>query len=689
MSVLLVAPDRPMALGHGRLALWRSMGSTAQSGSDGSGLAAIPDLQGWWDVSTPAGARDAVGAPLVSWGSDAHSVGDRSGRGAPLLRYVTTSSSVAARPVARVAGLLGGIGALVTTPQTWSPALDPDLGWQTDAVQVGSATAWSCFLVWSRPNWKQSGIPATGASVLISASGTPVLSVEGRGGDGNLILFPGLWQTVIRSGFARRHTHAVLLCHTPGHGIDVWVDGQEAGTGLPCPLQAQEPPPLLLLHDATIHGAAQCWLHEAAVWNRAMTAIEAATVATHARRWPSGPRKAVSILVNGQSNAINYAINDGAALLLARGIAWHLGAIAYNVIARLGSSGGYTMAAGHGLYAALGNYPGDFLHDPGDGSSPSGWALGADGLALAKALSELSPEDLADVRAILWPWNETDSLRAYGEKATFSAAAPRFLGLLRQMIGDSGTAVPLVWWNAIPYGGIGGIQMHREVVASLAADSSKNVVIGNPQTSDSNPRGATWDPTTGAVAGGDPAHRDSIDNQRFARLAAPVVARHLLSSGFHDTLPVIPAGLPIRGGPRIAHVYRQSTDTLILTIVHDAGTDLEVPLQAQHGAGFAVMDGGSMTAPGPIRAATLCTRIDSTHLLVRLESPLTSSSERCRLYYPYGPVAIGRGNCVTDNFASVAKPAGWDIADDLGTAWRENFPLAATDIGLPLNDSSG
>ncbi|MBN8925456.1 MAG: hypothetical protein J0H19_02405 [Rhodospirillales bacterium] len=610
---------------------------------------------------------------------------DRSGQGAPLLRYATAPASAPCRPVARVAGLLGGIGAMVSTPRTWSPALDPDIGWQTDAVQLGAGTGWTCLLVWSRPNWKQGIAPDTADSVLLSVTDRPILSVQGRGGSGELVLFPGSTHAVLGQTLSRRHTHSVLLRHTPERGVDAWLDGRPVGAALPCSLAPAEAPPLLLLHAGTPHGAAQCWLHEAAVWSRSLSDGEASAVGTYVQRWPTGPRKGVSILVNGQSNAINYALNDGAALLLAKGLAWHLGAIAYNAVARIGATG-YTMAAGHGLYAALGSYPGDFLHDPGDGSPPSGWGLGADGQALGQVLAALPPEDLADIRAILWPWNETDSLRAYGEKATFSAAAMRFLGLLRGMLGDTGGAVPLVWWNAIPYGSTDGIQMHREVAGALAAMPLANVVIGNPQTSDSNPRGATWDPHDGIFTGGDPAHRDSTDNQRFARLAAPVVARRLLASGFHDSLDTIPASLPNRGGPRIVHVYRQSADTLLLTIAHDAGTDLRVPLQAQVGLGFAVMDGGSIAAPGPIRHGIACNRIDATHLLLRLDGALNSPSDRCRLYYPYGAMPIGRGNCITDDFASVAKPPGWDIAEGLGTSWREDFPLAATDVGIVLSD---
>lgn len=678
MSISLIAPGVPMRTGPGRLALWRPLASSVIPPA--ATLAAIAGLSGWWDAGQPSTLADTTGGTLSGWNQPVGSVPDRSGNGRALAPYRAGTGTAAPMATPRLSGGLGGAGRVAGGAGTLAPALDPDLGWQVANVPFGSATAWTRVLVWSRPNARQnSGHDATPVA-LIAQAGTVILQADAS----RVLAFPAASAAVLKTDLARRHTHSAILRHTPGSGIDVWIDGAQVATAVTNPLPATATAPMTLLHDASPNGAAQCWLHEAATWERALTGTEITALLGYLTRWTRGPRRGVTLLFNGQSNALNYAINDGAAALLAQGVGWHLGTLAANVVATWGS-GAYTLISGHGIYTAgNGAFPGSFVDSSG-GGGPATWPLGTDGLATQSTIGALASLDQADIAALVWPWNETDSLRATSEKATFKAAAMRFLALERAMLGRTAAQLPLIWWNAIPYGIDAGIQSHREVVGELAAGPTQAVVIGNPMTADSNPRGSSWDPATGLSTGGDTAHRDATDNVRFARLAAPVVARALLAAGRGDAFTAIPTALPAAGGPRIAHVLRESATSLLLTIQHDAGNDLRVPLQAANGAGFAVMDGGAVGAPGLIRTASACARVDATHLRVTLGSAMAQPAASCWFFYPYGTAAIGRGNAVTDNYSQIARPAGWDIAADLGSAWSIDCPLAASTAPIAVS----
>lgn len=681
-----------MKISGSRVALWQALRTTAggsEVSDSGFQLGQISGLAGWWDASVLDSVADDNGVAVVAWGAVVGSLLDKSGGNSTLTPY--TVLPAIAPPVAtpRLNGFLGGVGRVAGGDGTLVPALDPDMGFRVQNLTVDNASDWTWFVVWSRPNWRQnSGYDATPITILTVGS-TPIVQIDSSSGQNRMILFPGVTQTVLTSSIERRHTHILTLRYSPGMGIDVWLDMAKVATAAPIP-SGSIIGPMVLLHDTTPSGSAQCWFHEAATWQRPLTDAEVSSLLAYASRWISGSRSGLYFVVNGQSNAINYSLNDDAVQILAEGVAWYVGALAYNVLATTGGSNSYTMESGHGIYPAVnGTYPGSFLNDPGDGTNPSTWGLGTDGLAVEAAIATLSSEDQQDVCALIWPWNETDSLRSYDEKATFLAAARRFLALERSMLDRQPTDLPLIWWNAIPYGGNDGMQMHRECVEALASDPDQNVIVGNPQTTDSNARNSSWNPATGIATGGDSAHRDAIDNQRFAYLATPIVAQALISAGRGDAFTTIPLGLPKVGGPQITHVYRQTNSTLIITVKHDAGSDLIVDLQALNGAGFAVMDGGSITNPGSLVTAVSCSRIDATHLQVILGQDLANASASCNLYYPYGSTTIGRGNSVTDNLALLTSPAGWDIAGDLGSGWSVNFPLAATTTPIPLSDTPG
>jgi hypothetical protein len=655
-------------------------------------------LVGWWDAGVPSGMLDSTGKPLSGFGAVAASVADKSATGAALAVWHAASGGINP-PMAtpRLNGLLGGLGLNTIVPPNLPgsgqqlPLMDPDQGLISSAMDLGSAAAWTVLLVWSRPNWRQN---STAASTLLSIGATPVLSADNNGGT-RLLLFPGAQQTVLTSTLTRRHTHAVIIRNTPGTGVDVWLDDHQVATAAPNPMVSSSSAPLLFLHNGGTGGGAECWFHEAAVWNRALTGAGIANVLSYQSRWTRGPRKGIQVLVTGQSNAGN-GLNDGAWHLLAQGVAWHLGALGFGVVGSYGGPPAATCIHGEGIYpvSALG-LAGSFLNDPGDGSDPSTWQLGSDGLAVQRWLqSNTKAEDATDIAVILWPWSEDDCTRQYSEKATYEAAARKFLSLERGMLSRSAASLPQVWWSAIPFAYSGndpGTQMQREAVADMAADPTQNVTVVLPQTSDSLPRSIggqqplVYDATSGIWSGGDSLHRDIADNQRFGRLAAPLVARAILAAEGGDTISSIPAGIPAIGGPMVTHVYRQSSTSLIITVRHDCGTDLIVPAtQAAMGAGWAVMDGGSVAAPGTIVTATACVRLNATQLQITLALPLANPSASCRLFYPYGTGTIGRGNAVTDNRSAVTPPAGWDIAADLGSGWSLSMP-----VHVPMSTASG
>jgi hypothetical protein len=704
-SIAQAGARRTMMVAPGVAAFWRA-NTTAPNGGSYSGPypSAIPGLTGWWDAGTYAGLVDANHNPLPGWNNGAVGIADKSGAGTTLAAYHYAGSGTAPQATPRLNGTLGGVGLNTIAPPNLPPSgsgwllpfLDVDTGYSLVSASMGSGASWSVYFVWSRPNYMQGGSVLPSQIALLTLGTTVVLAADSTAGaNSRLILFPGAMQTIITGALERRHTHSIIISNSPGAGVAVWLDAVQVTSSAPNPLASTVTAPLLFLHSGVAYGAAQCWFHEAAIWGRALSGNDITTLLSCATRWVRGVRKGIQLLVMGQSNA-GYSLGDGAWHLLAQGIAWHLGALAYNVIGNWSSSGSATCVSGHGISnmpfsasdataaATFGDYPGSFLEDPGDGSDPAGWTLGRDGTGVQAVLSSTPADDLSDIALIVWPWTETDSIRAYGDKTYYEHAQINLLAKVRAMVARSASSLPLMLWNAIPFGSgtAGGMQMVREAAAGLAGAPNGNAFVGLPQTSDSNPRGGTWNATNGVFTQGtgDYLHRDATDNIRFGRLAAPVATRAVLTATGGDTETSIPASLPVIGGPYVSHVYQQTahSTTILLTITHDAGDDLIVANQAVTGVGFCIMDGGSVMSPGPIIAATACTRVDATHLQITLATAPENTQADLLFFYSYGPNNIFRGDAVYDNYSAMSLPSGWNIANDLGSAWALNYPLAAT-----------
>ncbi len=712
MTILCNYPGSLLAAGQGRRALARPLpaGSKPPAGVfTGPYPVAISGISGWWDAGLLGGLRDVTGAPLTLSNAPVGVVVDKSGNANSLTLFHAGVGTLPAATIAvpRVNGYLGAIGAPDAGIFNNGPVLDADWGLLHPGLELGAGAGWTCYLVWTRPNWRQGGLDSNSAPIALIhtlfSTGVTILQADSSGG-ANLTLFPGTAsQTVLSATLARRHSHAIILRNTPGVGVDAWLDGAQVATGIANPLPTRASAPVLLLHDGSVQGSAQCWFHEAATWERTLSVPEISTLISAQGRWVLGARRGVNLLLMGQSNAAGF-MNAGGALALARGIAWYLGAAAYAYTAQMPvayiAPNRYSVIPGHPVSNSSpplfppGSGAGTFLTNPGDGSDPSTSNGGPDFAALSAYLTGgsalVAAVDEADIAFLVWPWSEQDSTMPYANKALYKASVLRLLALTRGLLGRTAANLPLLVWNAIPYETNDGVQMVRESIADLAAVSANNFVVFAAQTADSNPLDAAYDPTTGLFTGGEPQYRDEPDLLRYGRIGAHAAGHAAMAQGLADTIQpaALPlSGLPVKGGPQITHVYRASNTELVLTIAHDAGNDLIVPLQAANGAGFAVMDGGSVATPGVIITAAAAARIDATHVSVTLAAALTNISSSVLFFYPYGSMQIGRGDAVTDNAASLPPPPNWNIGNDLGTAWNLNFPLQATAYPITLSDT--
>ena len=712
MGMLFNTAGSPLASGSGMRILTTALptGGIVPAGLfAGPYPSSISGLSGWWDAGLISGLLDATGAPLTVSNSIVGSVTDKSGQGNALLPYhiAVDSAPVATLAVPRVNGFLGGVGAPDTKIVNYGPSLDPDWGLSHPGLEFGAAEAWTRYLVWTRPNWRQGTYYVNAQPIPLihttSGTGVTILQADSSGGN-NLVLFPGTTsQTILTAALTRRHSHAVILRNIPGSGVDVWLDGVQVASSISNPLPASAKAQVLFLHDGTLQGSAQCWFHEAASWEFALSSTDIAILIAAQGRWVLGARRGINLLVMGQSNAA-WFINAGGPLALAQGIAWYTGSAAYAFTAAISGSyispERYSVISGHPISNSSpplfppGAGSGTFLTNPDDGSNPSGWSGGPDFTALTDYLTGssaiVSGIDESDIAFLVWPWSEQDSTMPYANKELYKGTVLRIISLTRGLLNRTAAQLPLLVWNAIPYETNDGVQMVRESIADLIGNTTNNIIMFAPQTADSNPLNSTYNATTGIFSGGDPEHRDEPDLLRFGRVGAHTAGQFALKNGLNDTIPMsmLPvSGLPMKGGPEISHVYRASNTELILTINHDSGNDLIVPLQAANGAGFAVMDGGSVASPGIIIPAIAASRIDATHISLILSQAIINPSASVLFFYPYGSTQIGRGDAVTDNAASIIPPTNWNIGRDIGSAWVVDLPLQATTYPITLSDS--
>lgn len=647
---------------------------------------AIPatNLVGWWDASTMVPSAVSVISSIPAAGATT--------------KVATTSPAVKVMP--RQAGVLPGLFAETSANNyvARQPVMN-DSTINVSSLTVGAGQLLTLFLVWSRPNLRQPNQGAfSNADVpLIAVGGTLVLSLTSVGdGTDTLKLFPAA--TPVSGGtLSIRHTHSARVVFN-GATVDVWLDGTKVISG------AANQMTLGATANLSFLGASQLIFHEAAAWNVALAADKHAELTSYATRWPLGTRYAVNGIVLGQSNMdliLQYSVN----ITFNKSLAYWTGGLSVNLLSALDRiAAGKTTFSGQGLYSSGTNL---FLDGSTGAANVTSWPLGTNGLAYMAAIDALTADQKANLRFVFWFWSESiGSALVYSDKGTCIGAVKRAIGFIRARAGKTAAQLPIMFIDSLPFSTAVGCQTYREAIQDIVNDAAMNCHFMLTQTDDAIGQGDTWDSVTGLESGsGNNAHRDVTGLHSFARRCAIPTARAVIAAnaahGTPDAITTIDASVPSSCGPRITAASYEgtayaATGSVLVTVAHNGGTDLSLPLRAAMGVGWTLMDGvsasvaGTPGTPGALIAATACARVSTTQLRVTLAS-LPANPGKAQIYYVYGTgldasnyAVIGQGNAVIDNFASVTLAAGWRIGTDMGAAAQPNHPLQATTYGVAL-----
>jgi len=622
-------------------------------------------MAGWWDAS------------VLSTGQTYSTLTDKSVAGKNASSVGTAGGSV--KVAAHMAGMLSGLfveSSPYIPPYGFSELYPVILDYTVSAsnVAVGTGGALTVFLVWTRPNQKRvSGVYVTEAVPIINVNGGATLSLTGNGNGSDTLLL----NNVPVGTLALRHTHSVRLVYS-GTTLDLWLDGVKIVTGAATTQ-------LGATANISFLNAAHCIFHEAAAWSKVLTTPEHTDLTGYSNRWPLGARRAINFVLLGQSNA-GYQFAATGLPAFARRVAYLTGCASANLLGKSGTYGQLesdTIFSGQGLYNTGTNL---FLTD--NGGDPSTWPLAANGNAFMTALNTMTADELANFRGVIWLWSESDSVMLTPSmKTKYVGAVKRAIALIRSHVTKTAAQLPVVVIDALPFTTDEGCQTHRQAMADLCADATVNVHMGMSLSGDATGEGTTWDATTGIESGtGNGGHRDMEGHLMYARRLAIPAARAALAanaaSNTPDKLTAIDPSIPVKGGPKVTAALKESATSVLVTVTHDGGNDLVVPLRAAVGAGW--------TLNGLIIKATACVRVSATQLRLTFPDVPTGAT----LYYAYGSnltpttnfTVIGRGNAVTDNFSTVTLTAGWRIGTDLGDIVSEqpNNPLHATPYGVVL-----
>ncbi len=416
----------------------------------------------------------------------------------------------------------------------------------------------------------------------------------------------------------------------------------------------------------------------------------------------------IGLFGHGQSNAQFANDYDGALLAMSQAVAAYL--TASGTATKYSSPD--TDVGGTGVYCGYSGAQSYLIYGGDSVADAQAAQYSSFGAGMLAYIAGLTADQMSQIQSLIIYWGETDSEftdspggLAYTDKPVYKAALQNDFGKIRAALGKT-TANCSISIFGPPYGNASGASMVREAWSELSLDPSNNLNWVVRQTYDSITRGDNWSSITGVeTAGTSPnvGHRDAADNVAFYRRGALAVARQVLASNGLSA-SIIPASLGSGIGPQITEAILSGA-SIILTVQHDGGNDLVVPLLAAEGVGFMVLDGGTVPTAWNFVQATACARLDATHLELTLARAPTNAAADCTLFYPFPAefwtqqplTEIGRGCAVTDNFGSVSVPSNFDLNQILGEGWRVNMPLcspvtatgygtnAVAQYGIPLS----
>ena len=527
----------------------------------------LPTPSSWWDAGVPPGGGWT--APIASLADKAGSV--------PL---VPSASAVGS---AHLVGALGGAGKKLLANTGFAPVLhplmDPDHTWSATPA-FGPGGAITIDLVFTRPNVRQSGTQAVAAGAWMSAvflggvcpliviGGVVVVGLTSTGTGDTLAAFPASTNVALQTAIDPRITASVRLRGSHSAGWDVFWNGTQVGTAVASQLGSTPATGTVvrLLGNGT-GNSAQCWLHEAITWNRALNASDTSgSEAYLSARWQRRSRAGAVLPWIGQSNSIFTYQNTNALDGLCSGIEYETGMVSVTILAYyLGTdSTKWTIYGGHGLLGAADQscYLGGSITDtPSTVQFGTGAAGGGPGTALQTFIRSLPAYVQAQVCGLVAYYAENDQSWTWAQRLLFAGMVKRFVQLFRAIPQSGATLTAansfVAWISAIPFGGTGSMA-HRAAIASLVADSTVNAffwlpngVDGNPHPSDGVGVAQVYNAGTGVFTGGDPQHLDPVDD----------IAHSYIGVGLGpDRLPLLLRrhGQPAADQPSLWHGGRQT-----------------------------------------------------------------------------------------------------------------------------------